>query len=130
MATLHAGRKVREEAILENGGKAMAITDSTTTGELGIDSERVVRDVLERFRDAYDRRDVDGAVELFADDAVLVFAPRTFNGKDEIRHGLEWDAKLSPTSRTRLSGIEVLAKGVTIQVAVPGTSVAVAGTSG
>jgi ketosteroid isomerase-like protein len=111
MATLHAGRKVREEAILENGGKAMAITDSTTTGELGIDSERVVRDVLERFRDAYDRRDVDGAVELFADDAVLVFAPRTFNGKDEIRHGLEWDAKLSPTSRTRLSGIEVLAKG-------------------
>jgi ketosteroid isomerase-like protein len=89
----------------------MASTDSTATGELGIDSERAVRDVLERFRDAYDRRDVDGAVELFADDAVLVFAPRTFNGKDEIRHGLEWDAQLSPTSRTRLSGIEVLAKG-------------------
>lgn len=89
----------------------MAITDSRASGQLGIDLEREVRDVLERFRDAYDRRDVDGAVGLFADDAVLVFAPRTFKGKDEIRRGLEWDAQLSPTSRTRLSGIEVLAKG-------------------
>ena len=89
----------------------MAVTNSTATGQRGIDPELAVRDVVERFRDAYDRRDVDGALELFADDAVLVFAARAFKGKDEIRHGLEWDARLSPTSKTRLSGIEVLAKG-------------------
>jgi len=59
-----------------------------------------------RFRNAYDRRDVDAALDLFADDAVLAFAPRAFKGKDEMRQGLEWDSRLSPTSKTRLSGIE------------------------
>ena len=98
----------------------MAVTDSTATGQRGIDPELAVRDVVERFRDAYDRRDVDGALELFADDAVLVFAARAFKGKDGIRHGLEWDAQLSPTSKTRLSGIEVLA---TANVAVVETVV-------
>jgi ketosteroid isomerase-like protein len=88
----------------------MAVTNSTSANQQGIDPELAVRDALERFRDAYDRRDVDGALELFADDAVLVFAPRAFKGKDEIRQGLEWDAQLSPTSKTRPSGIEVLAK--------------------
>ena len=88
----------------------MAATDSTAPNQQVIDPELPARDVLERFRNAYDRRDVDGALELFADDAVLVFAPRAFTGKDEIRHGLEWDARLSPTSKTRLSGIQVLAK--------------------
>lgn len=88
----------------------MAATDSTATDHQRIDRELVVQDVVERFRDTYDRRDVDGALELFADDAVLVFAPRAFKGKDDIRRGLEWDARLSPTSKTRLSGIEVLAK--------------------
>jgi ketosteroid isomerase-like protein len=87
----------------------MAVTDSTSAKQQGTDSELAVREVVERFREAYDRRDVDGALELFADDAVLVFAPRAFRGKAEIRHGLEWDARLSPTSETRLSGIEVLA---------------------
>jgi ketosteroid isomerase-like protein len=86
------------------------MTDSTAANQQGIDSELAVRDVVERFRNAYDRRDVDGASELFADDAVLVFAPRAFKGKNEIRQGLEWDAHLSPTSKTRLSGIEVLAR--------------------
>ena len=89
----------------------MAVTDSTDTGQQRIDSELAVRDVVERFRDAYDRRDVDGALELFADNAELVLAPRAFQGKADIRHGLEWDARLSPVSKTRLSGIEVLAKG-------------------
>jgi ketosteroid isomerase-like protein len=88
----------------------MRVADSTATDQRGIDSERVVRDVVERFSNAYDHRDVDGAPAPFADDAVLVFAPRAFKGKEEIRHGLEWDARISPTSQTRLSGIEVLVK--------------------
>lgn len=105
-----AGSTVPSDAIFENGGEAMAVTDSTASGQQGIDPELAVRDVIERLRNAYDRRDVDGALELFADDAVLVFAPRAFKGKGDIRHGLEWDAQLSPTSETRLSGIEVLAR--------------------
>ena len=110
MAGTPAGSTVGNDAIFENGGEAMAVTDSTATGQQGIDPELAVRDVVECFRKAYDRRDVDGALELFADDAVLVFAPRAFKGKDDIRHGLGWDAQLSPTSTSRLSGIELLAK--------------------
>lgn len=84
---------------------------SSTAVQPDVDRESGTRDVIERFRDAYDRRDVDRALELFADDAVLVFAPRAFTGRDDIRHALEWDARLSPTSGTRPAGIEVLAAG-------------------
>jgi uncharacterized protein (TIGR02246 family) len=103
------GHSARDDATFEEE-QAMAVTDSTAIQQ-GTDRELAIRDVLERFRDAYDRRDVDGALELFTDDAVLVFAPSAFKGKDDIRHGLEWNARLSPISKTRLSGIEVLAKG-------------------
>ena len=88
----------------------MTVTDSEATG-------RGVEEIVERYRDAFDRRDVEAALELFADDAVLVWAPkRAFVGKAGVRQALEWDVSLSPTARTQLSGVGVLVKGDTAVV--------------
>jgi ketosteroid isomerase-like protein len=71
-----------------------------------------IEEVVERYCDAFDRRDVEAALQLFTDDAVLVWAPkRAFAGKDGVRQALEWDISLSPTARTQASGVGVLAKG-------------------
>lgn len=74
--------------------------------------DRDVEEVVERYRDAFDRRDVEAAIELFADDASLAWAPRrAFTGKAGVRQALEWDVSLSPSARTELSGIGVLVRG-------------------
>ena len=73
-------------------------------------AERSTEEIVERFRRAYDERDVEGALGLLADDAVWVVAPGAFKGKEGVRRVLEWDARLSPTARTRPSGIGLLVK--------------------
>lgn len=71
---------------------------------------------VERFRDAYLRRDVDGMTALFSDDAELVAAPGSFRGKDAIRKFLQWDADLSPTARVDDVGVGVAVAGRTTVV--------------
>ncbi len=88
----------------------MAVSDSAADRR-ELDRANAVARVVERWRDAYERRDVEGALELVADDAVWVLAPGAFTGRPEIRRVLEWDVALSPTLRGRLSGIGILVKG-------------------
>jgi len=64
--------------------------------------------VSERFRNAYEARDVERLMELLADDAELTWAAGTFRGKDAIRKVFEWDARLSPTATVRDAGIGVI----------------------
>ena len=52
---------------------------------------------VERLRDVYLARDVDGMLALFSADAELVAAPGVFHGKDAIRKFFQWDVDLSPT---------------------------------
>jgi ketosteroid isomerase-like protein len=68
----------------------------------------------ERFREAYEARDVERLVELFADDAELTWAVGTFRGKDAIRKVFEWDIRLSPTAVVHDAGIGVVALGHTL----------------
>lgn len=89
----------------------MAETNATATDVHGTDSARGVDEVVERFRDAYDRRDVEGVLELVADDVVWVLAPGAFKGKEGVRQYLDWDRRLSPTVTSRSSSIGVLVKG-------------------
>ena len=69
---------------------------------------------IEEYRDAYQARDVDRLLALFADDAQVTAAPGTFRGKDAIRKLLDWDARLSPTASVRDTGIGVLISGQTV----------------
>lgn len=74
--------------------------------------EGIVRDLTEtskRFRSAYEARDVERMMELFADDAELTWAVGTFRGKDAIRKVFEWDVRLSPTAAVHDAGIGVVA---------------------
>jgi ketosteroid isomerase-like protein len=68
----------------------------------------VLRERMERYRAAYEQRNVDQILELFADDGEFTAAPGTFRGRPEIRKFLEWDAKLSPTTTVRDNGIGIL----------------------
>jgi ketosteroid isomerase-like protein len=70
-----------------------------------------IEDVVEEFDRALEKRDVQVALEFFADDAEWTLAPGTFSGKDGIRRVLEWDMRTSPKATYRLSGIGVLAAG-------------------
>lgn len=73
-----------------------------------------VKHQVETFRAAYEARDVDRMVELFADDAEYTLAPGTFRGKSAIRRLLEWDARLSPTATIRDTGLKILASDRTV----------------
>jgi|GEM_PF-1066412 len=69
---------------------------------------------VEDFRAAYEARDIDRMLELFADDAEYTAAPGTFQGKPAIRGFLEWDKGLSPTATIRDTGIKMLASDRTV----------------
>jgi SnoaL-like protein len=81
-------------------GSAMVTTSELHRGEL---ARRV-----EEYRAAFQARDVDGMLELFADDAELTAAPGTFRGKAAIRRFLQWDARVSPAATIRDTGLGVL----------------------
>jgi ketosteroid isomerase-like protein len=89
----------------------MAVSDSTPAEGPTADAAVAVAQVVERWREAYDRRDVEGALDLLADDVVWVLAPGAFTGKEAARRALEWDVRLSPTVQGRLSGIGILVNG-------------------
>lgn len=74
-------------------------------------SEGAVRDVVARFRDAYDARNVEAALDLFAERGDWTLGPGTFAGRTAIRRVLEWDVRLSPTSRSRAAGIGTVVHG-------------------
>ncbi len=70
-----------------------------------------IKDVVEQFDKAVEKRDVQAVLEFFADDAEWMLAPGTFSGKDGIRRYLEWDTRTSPKATYTLTGIGVLAAG-------------------
>lgn len=74
--------------------------------------EDEIRHKVEEYLAAYEARDVDRLLALFADDAEVTVAPGTFRG-DAIRKLYEWDAELSPTALVRDSGIGVVVSGRT-----------------
>ena len=69
--------------------------------------ESIVRDFLE----AYDERDVEKMLTFFAEDAVWVSPVGTFKGKEGLRRVLTWDTQITPTIKSRYSGIGILVKG-------------------
>jgi ketosteroid isomerase-like protein len=74
-------------------------------------SDQTVEEIVSRFHAAYDARDIDTLVELFAETGDWRLAPGTFTGKAAIRHLLEWDARLSPTASCRTSGVGIIVHG-------------------
>jgi ketosteroid isomerase-like protein len=70
-----------------------------------------VEEVVSRFHDAYDARDIDTLAELFAENGDWRLAPGTFTGKAAIRRLLEWDARLSPSASCQESGVGVIVHG-------------------
>ena len=69
-----------------------------------------IKDVVEEWDRAFEKKDVQAALELFADDAKWTVPAGTFSGKDSIRRAVEWEMRLSRTT-FRLTGIGVLAAG-------------------
>jgi ketosteroid isomerase-like protein len=67
-----------------------------------------IEDLVEEFDRVLEKRDVQAALEFFADDAEWTLAPGTFSGKDGIRRYLEWDMRTSPKAAYRITGIGVL----------------------
>lgn len=68
-----------------------------------------IKDLVEEFDRAMEKRDVQAALEFFADDAKWTVPPGTFSGKDSIRRVMEWEMRLPMTYRQ--TGIGVLAAG-------------------
>jgi hypothetical protein len=70
-----------------------------------------VADIVARLRGAYDGRNVDAVVALFAEHGDWRLGPGTFTGKTAIRRVVEWDVRQSPTSHSRESGIGTIVHG-------------------
>ena len=77
-------------------------------------NEAVARHLVESYRQAYEARDVEQLMALFAADAEVTYAGRPFRGQAAIRRLLEWDARMCPTARVEDSGMGVVVDGRTI----------------
>ena len=66
---------------------------------------------VEDYRTAYQDRDVERMLALFADNAVFIWAAGTFRGKAAIRKVLEQDVWASPTAMVRDTGLGILVAG-------------------
>lgn len=87
------------------------MTVAPTADPVTSSRETEIREKLAEYTAAYEERDLDRVLALFADDAEVTVAPGTIRGKADIRRLYEWDATLSPTPRVRDSGIGVLVSG-------------------
>ena len=77
-------------------------------------NETRARDLVERYRQAYEERDIEHLMALFAADAELTWAGGTFRGQKALRRVLEWDARESPTAAVTDCGVGVVVAGRTI----------------
>jgi ketosteroid isomerase-like protein len=95
------------------GGETMAITSIPESTTASVDSlgEDAIRNTVEEYLAAYEARDLDRLIALFADDAELTVAPGTFRGKGAVRRFFEWDAELSPAVSVRERETGVLVSG-------------------
>jgi ketosteroid isomerase-like protein len=73
--------------------------------------EATIMQTLDGFYQAFEDRNVEAALAFFADDAVWTIAPGAFKGRQELRRALEWDARITPTIQSRLSGIGLVVRG-------------------
>jgi hypothetical protein len=91
----------------------MKVTGVGMTTASGDTTKNVLEERVQQYRVAYEARDVDAILALFADDGEFTAAPGTFRGKAEVRRFLEWDATLSPTTMVRDTGVGVVVAGHT-----------------
>lgn len=63
------------------------------------------------FRSAFEDRDVERILALFADDAEATMAPGTFRGKAAIRRLFEWEVRLSPAVTVKDTGLGTVVAG-------------------
>lgn len=66
---------------------------------------------VEEFRSAYQDRDVEGMLALFADDAEVIMAPGKFRGKAAIRKFWEWEVRMVPVAASSDTGLGMVVVG-------------------
>jgi hypothetical protein len=66
---------------------------------------------VEEFRSAYQDRDIEGMLALFADDAEVTMAPGTFRGKAAIRKFWEWEVRMVPVAASSDTGLGMVVVG-------------------
>ena len=60
----------------------------------------LVPEIIQRYQDAHDHHDTDGALSAFTPDATVIDEDRTYRGHDEIRHWLSTAAREFTYTRT------------------------------
>jgi ketosteroid isomerase-like protein len=73
-------------------------------------SQKRIEGIVNDFGEAFVKRDVEKMLSFFAEDAVWVSSVGTFKGKEELRRVLTWDTQISPTVKSRHSGIGIMVK--------------------
>lgn len=73
-------------------------------------SEEKIKSIVHGFGEAFVRRDMEKMLSFFAEDAVWVSPAGTFKGKEGLRRVLTWDTQISPTVKSKPSGIGIIVK--------------------
>ncbi len=79
--------------------------------ETGRLTEERIREILEEYRAAYERRDRAALLDFFADDAVMTLAPGVFGGREGVAAVFDWDLRDTSSVRIRPLGVGLLVKG-------------------
>jgi uncharacterized protein (TIGR02246 family) len=73
-------------------------------------SEQRIEELVRRYHEAFEARDVEKMLPLFAPDAVWISPVGRFEGTEGLRRVLTWDTRISPTVRSSPTGIGLLVK--------------------
>ena len=74
-------------------------------------TEERIREILEAYRVAYERRDRAALLDFFADDAAMILAPGAFRGREGVAAVFDWDLRDTSSVRIRPLGVDLLVRG-------------------
>jgi uncharacterized protein (TIGR02246 family) len=66
--------------------------------------------MMRKFKDAYNKKDLEKTLSFFAEDADLVNPNGVFKGKEEIKNYFKWVFEINPDQKIIESGVKIIAE--------------------
>jgi uncharacterized protein (TIGR02246 family) len=66
--------------------------------------------MMRKFKDAYNKKDLEKSLSFFAEDADCISPSGVFKGKEEIKNYFKWVFEINPDQKIIESGVKIIAE--------------------
>ncbi|NVM47047.1 MAG: nuclear transport factor 2 family protein, partial [Candidatus Lokiarchaeota archaeon] len=73
-------------------------------------SKEELIDMMQKFKDAYNKKDLEKTLSFFAEDAVFINPNGEFKGKEKIRNYFKWVFEINSDQKIIESGVKIIAE--------------------